>query len=320
MNKHIVCAAVLAVLAGTAAAQQTNVTIYGKLDLGVGQKIGTKDKDVIDAAGSRLGFRGTEDLGGGLSAQFQIEHRFNPDDGTANATFWQGQSWVGLNSPYGSLKLGRQYMAAWIVQNEIDPWGGDTVAGLRDIGTRPKDDLITKASRVGDTRVADLVRYDVKFGSVAVAATVGATPAGKTDRPVAFGATWKSGPAFVGLGYENPANDKDRVLTVGGTYDLGMVKLAAAYAAGKTTADADTTSWLLGGTVPFGALDVKIGYAKTTVEAAGSDKSIGKFGLGAHYNLSKRTKVYADVAKVTGNLSDSLVKKTGFDLGVQHNF
>jgi predicted porin len=91
MRKTPALAAVALLAAiGAGAQAQSNVTVYGKLDLGYGKPIGTDLDQMLDAAGSRLGFRGTEDLGGGLKALFGIEHRFNPDTGLPAAIFWHG--------------------------------------------------------------------------------------------------------------------------------------------------------------------------------------------------------------------------------------
>ncbi|MBK6786810.1 MAG: porin [Betaproteobacteria bacterium] len=93
MKKSLLALAALTAFAGAASAQ-SSVTIGGKLDLAAGKMIGSADKGLFDTPGSRLNFGGVEDLGGGLRAVFGIEHRFNPDDGTANSAsnFWQGYS------------------------------------------------------------------------------------------------------------------------------------------------------------------------------------------------------------------------------------
>src|SRR5207248_624333 len=106
MKKSLLALAVLGAFAGAASAQ-SSVTIYGSLDQAVARGNGGTAGNNGGPAGnpsvtnngkawflqqsnaSRLGFRGNEDLGGGLSAQFQIEHRFTPDDGNSNAVFWQ---------------------------------------------------------------------------------------------------------------------------------------------------------------------------------------------------------------------------------------
>lgn len=97
------------------AAAQSSATTCGIVDNNVGWGKGslTSLKRVGSGgyAGSRLGFRGADDLGGGLRALFLIEHGFNADDGAAAspATFWNRQAYVGLASPWGEVLLGRQY-------------------------------------------------------------------------------------------------------------------------------------------------------------------------------------------------------------------
>ena len=82
MKKTLI--ALAAVAATSAAFAQSSVTVYGKVDIGISNAIGGAAKaetGLNEAAGSRLGFRGTEDLGGGLKANFILEHRFQPDSG-----------------------------------------------------------------------------------------------------------------------------------------------------------------------------------------------------------------------------------------------
>ena len=80
MKKSLLALVVLGAFAGAASAQ-SSVTIFGKIDQALGKRVGQKDRQVIDTAGSRIAFRGYEDLGGGLGALFAIEHRFTPDTG-----------------------------------------------------------------------------------------------------------------------------------------------------------------------------------------------------------------------------------------------
>src|SRR5262245_51148723 len=126
MKKSLLALAVLGAFAGAASAQ-SSVTIYGSLDLGIAKSNGgtagnnggqagngaqAKAWTLQSANAPRLGFRGNEDLGGGLSAQFQIEHRFNPDTGQVNnlGIFWQGRSYMQLSSAAaGRIYLGRDY-------------------------------------------------------------------------------------------------------------------------------------------------------------------------------------------------------------------
>src|SRR6185503_18517156 len=141
MKKSLLALAVLGAFAGAASAQ-SSVTIYGSLDLAVTKgnggtaanngANGTSEAWIMkQSASSRLGFRGNEDLGGGLSAQFQIEHRFTPDDGAAANPFWAGRSYVQLTSAAaGSVYLGREYDPAFWPAVKSDPFGWDGVGQI----------------------------------------------------------------------------------------------------------------------------------------------------------------------------------------------
>lgn len=316
MKKSLIALAVLGTFAGAASAQ-SSVTIYGFIDQALAKPIGTEDKQVVDGAqfggGSRLGFRGVEDLGGGYKATFGIEHRLSADTGTQTSAtnFWQGYSTVGLVTPFGAVNLGRQYTPAFLmIQNQIDPFGGETVAQGRDTGMRFGG--ITKA------RVSDSVRYDLSVAGFNLGASIAeGAPNGGTDKPFSIAANYAAGPFWVGIGYENPAADEDKAWNIGGRYNFGFATAALGYGKGTTAAGLDAKGWIVGATVPFGAFDFKAQYSKNDVDVIGETK---KVGVGVHYNLSKRTKVYADVGKVGGSATAALDHKTGYDLGLKHTF
>ena len=106
MKKQLLALSLLAAFAGMAHAQ-TSVTIYGLMDTGLVKETGS-DLKMGEWNSSRLGFRGTEDLGGGYKATFQLEKRFYVNDGTINGVDWDGASNVGLAGPFGAVRLGRQ--------------------------------------------------------------------------------------------------------------------------------------------------------------------------------------------------------------------
>lgn len=139
MKKSLIALALVGAFASAAQAAESNYTIYGRLDLGI-VKSNVKGDDSVqlnNGTQSRLGFKGVEDLGNGLKGKFQIEHRFNADDGstrengadTANGAdrFWRGQAWVGLAGEFGEVRLGRQYDALAGTSDQVDPFGGDYV-------------------------------------------------------------------------------------------------------------------------------------------------------------------------------------------------
>jgi len=114
MKKSLIA---LAALAATASFAQSSVTVYGKANIGFQSTNGSKTAlvDQPDGSGSRFGFRGTEDLGGGLKANFTLESGFNLNNGTndkdsATNQQFQRQSWAGLSSAtLGEVRMGRQY-------------------------------------------------------------------------------------------------------------------------------------------------------------------------------------------------------------------
>ena len=117
--KSLTLAPIAALLCAAAAAPafaQSSVTIYGRLNETIeNQKVGTGSaKWVEQNNSSRIGFKGTEDMGGGLKAGFQIEHGFAPDTGAANAVFWGRRSEVNLgSSTFGTVRLGNMVSEAY---------------------------------------------------------------------------------------------------------------------------------------------------------------------------------------------------------------
>lgn len=308
MKKSLLALAVLGAFAGAASAQ-SSVTLYGKLDLGFAKAAGSADKQVADGSRSRVGFRGVEDLGGGLKAMFQFEHRFNPDDGTVtNAAFWHGISTVGLGGSFGTVNLGRQYTAAFSLATDvIDPFGGYTVAGLR-------DESLTKS--VARLRTDNSVRYDGAFGGLKVAADIAETPAGGVDRPYSVAAQYAAGPFMVAASYDNPTGANDNLATLGGSYTFGPAKVSLGIGRGDNNSNVRVKQALAGVTVSVGAAgQVLAGYAQEEVGTADATK---KVSLGYRHNLSKRTQLYTDVTRVNDLLSKT--EKTGYDFGVIHTF
>ena len=308
MKKSLLALAVLGAFAGAASAQ-SSVTLYGKLDLGFAKAAGSADKQVADGSKSRVGFRGVEDLGGGLKAMFQFEHRFNPDDGTVtNAAFWHGISTVGLGGSFGTVNLGRQYTAAFSLATDvIDPFGGYTVAGLR-------DESLTKS--VARLRTDNSVRYDGAFGGLKVAADIAETPAGGVDRPYSVAAQYAAGPFMVAASYDNPTGANDNLATLGGSYTFGPAKVSLGIGRGDNDSNVRVKQALAGVTVSVGAAgQVLAGYAQEEVGTADATK---KVSLGYRHNLSKRTQLYTDVTRINDAIKNT--EKTGYDFGVIHTF
>src|SRR5438105_2978235 len=129
MKKSLLVLAILAAQAGLASAQ-SNVTLYGVVDLGIERTSLSPGASVLRLSsgiqsGSRWGLKGKEDLGGGLSAAFQLESGFDASTGAPGqgGRAFGRQAWVGLNGGFGSLKLGRQYTPIFGALDTIDPFG-----------------------------------------------------------------------------------------------------------------------------------------------------------------------------------------------------
>ncbi|GCL65325.1 porin [Pseudaquabacterium pictum] len=333
MKKSLIAFAALATIAGAASAQ-SSVTLYGRLDLSINKPTGSALKNMSNGSGSRFGVRGVEDLGGGLSAFFNLEHRFDADTGAqsagpvaagnnANAAplsrFWTGRSIVGLQGGFGKITLGREYTTAFLMsQLAADPWGWDTVVSGTPTGGL--NQLITGGA-IARVRNDSSLTYNFS----AAGFSLGAQIAESSDtinkfnkRPFNFAVSYAAGPVALMLGYEKTGQvqkDSAKWLTVNGTFNLGAVKLGALYGKGNTDAGADHKSYLLTAVAPLGQGEFRASYGRLKNETANVDAAKG-FAVGYHYALSKRTTLYTDFLRNTALATN----KTGYDFGIKHNF
>lgn len=333
MKKSLLALAALGVFAGAAMAQ-SSVTLYGLIDENVGKDIGSKAKRISQGASSRLGFRGVEDLGGGMQAFFQIEHRFRPWNGTINGgntvngsvvTFWQARSYVGLRGGFGDVRVGREYDGAFFHGEAVaDPWGWETVASSLTLpvtaGSNSSNFNVNNAityttpTMGGLSATAQVAESNNNCGATSVAAGTSLTAgASCAKRPYSFGASYAGGPLSVGFGYANPGNLNDNWMSLRASYDLGAVKLWGFLGNGKNAADAKVKSWMLAATAPVGGGEFRAGVMQRKDAGVKTTQGVA---LGYHYALSKRTTVYADFA----NNSKAAAEKSGYDFGVKHSF
>lgn len=352
MKKSLLALAVLGAFAGAASAQ-SSVTIYGSLDLAVTKGNGgtaanngangtSKAWLEKQSNASRLGFRGNEDLGGGLSAQFQIEHRFTPDDGAAatNAPFWQGRSYVQLSSAtLGRVYLGREYTPAFWIQNKSDPFGNDGVAqfgaSFSWAGFATPSTVVTNNASTSNTRASNTVGYkSPNFNGLTVNAAVGLGEA-LVPRDSGINVEYAAGPIYAGFGYEKlnglnaAAGDGNSLVNLAFHYDFGVVKPIFYYARAKVAGGTLTNKTaFIGALAPIGPGTLKAGYGRETREtvAPNSLGNISKLGLGYDYPLSKRTNLYADLSfgrqsdDVTAGVVTSYTNNRAAALGLKHTF
>lgn len=316
------------------AAAQSSVTIYGLMDVAVGQYDGVKKTTIMNTgATSRLGFRGAEDLGGGLKAIFQLEHQLNPDDGTMYnpSAFFSGRSTVGLEGFFGRITLGREVNASHYVEAGADPFGQDGLpAGY---GARGG---ISQANggpgQIDTVRTNNSVNYAYTLGAFTFRAQgafrEGSDPTGNS--PYSASLIYASGPLQLGISTLNPSKVNDNWSYVSGQYDFNVARLFAGYGEGRNTYDQKMRNGMLGVLVPIGPWQVKATYSRTE---ANGESIQDRFALGGYYYLSKRTIVYAETT------NDSKAGQfiygtsgwqrpgtpvnftgTGYDVGLRHYF
>ena len=330
MKKTLLALAVLGTLAGTASAQ-TNVTIYGVVDAGVswidnGAAAGNTvrmDSGLLN--GSRLGFRGTEDLGGGLSANFQIENGFDSTTGAATqgGLLFGRQAWVGLSNNLGAVKLGRQNNVLYVASAFVyDPFG-ISLAGDA-----------SKFFKLYGSRTDNAVDFSVKAGGVTGELAYGfGEVAGNNsgNRQLGVMLRYKAGPVDALLAYHRQNNatgtDNAKTTLLGGNYDFGRAKVYAAYAWDKGLGALDQRDALIGVGVPVGGVGtVLASYIRKTDKAVANADS-NQIALGYVHDLSKRTALYTSYSRVSNDgaanyggaaVAGATVKL--FDFGVRHRF
>lgn len=329
MKKSLLALAVIGSFAGTASAQ-TNVSIYGVVDAGIvlekGGAAGSVSKLTSGvASASRIGFRGTEDLGGGLSANFVLENGFNEDTGALTGGLLFGrQAYVGLKGGFGATNFGRQYTPHYLVSAAADPFGNGMAGRFTNLmansGTRMDNTVkYTSPSMGGFTG-----ELAYGFGEVA----------GNNSGSRAIGASlnYGAGPLKVGLGYHKlnnaAATDSAKNTVIGGTYDFGVAKAHLAYGKNKGTGTVDNNDLLVGATVPFGPHKLLASFIRKDDDSA-LNRDANQWALGYSYALSKRTDFYTAYARINnkrgatftvGNNTEAGSGNKAFNLGVRHTF
>ena len=338
MKKLVMAAAVLGAFAGTAQAQ-TSVTLYGIADGDVRfdkTNIGTlRSVDSGGESGSRWGIRGTEDLGGGLKANFIFEQGFDLSDNSVpqgsigggasgglggastqnhsstGSRIFGRTSTIGLAGPFGEVRFGRGYNPLFLVQATADPFGAGFVAQISNLYVN------------NNIRNDNAIYYDTpKFYGVQLSGVYqlgesttdnAATQKKRGNDRYGAGITFANGPIYAGAGYEQIRANTDayraRTADVDVSYDFGFVKPMLGYWRTRNDNAAPTAlrlreSVYTGGvTVPFGAFTFlgQFSYLrdKSTLNSGVNygTPTVRNYGLGVRYSLSKRTILYAGYSR-----------------------
>ena len=329
MKKSLIALAVMAV-SGVAVAQST-VTLYGYGDLGYGKSIANGAKTQMnpgtaDVGGLRIGLRGTEDLGGGLKASFQMESstiagdtgRTGVNNGKTYANgVWNGAAadetkrndggvdfaralWVGLSGGFGTVQIGRQ------TRPSVSALAGFSSSGWRGTAADINAGLVWAISPASRLSAATVYVSPTISGLTArvgyVTANESSAASGDVTSTTELTLNYGAGPLGLAVAY---ANDKgvEKSYAVSASYDLGVARVAGTY----SDPSGASKGYALNVKAPMGATSLWAEYARNTAS------KVTSFELGADYALSKRT-------ALTAAMNKTKAIDAGFYAGVRHSF
>jgi len=341
--KKLVIAAAVAAIAAPAMAQ--NVSIYGVMDVNVqshkksGGSSVTRQAGAGSFASSQLGFKGTEDLGGGLKAFFELRDEF---DMANQADFNFGQeSHVGLEGSFGKIRLGTTDITP------VQTFDGGSAAGqFGNVTNNP-----SASYSGGTTAIVELGKdaqnafaytspsfsgFQVHLGHATGHNSSTVDDQDADTNSVAL--TYANGPIYVGVGSSNLSGSGVKAMkhdALAASYDFKVAKVGVSYAvfeSSVTTDSKDTKVTIVSASVPLsGALTLRAGYMMGKIDGETSNEAKG-FVVGGTYSLSKRTTAYAHYTKVT-NESDGAFgwagttaptvrgqDPTAIGVGISHSF
>lgn len=334
MKKSLVALAVLA--ASGASFAQSTVTLYGladvflgsvKTDNGAGTSTTTS---VLNSGGvntSRWGVKGSEDLGGGLKANFLLEQGFTLDNGasTVAGQAFSRQSYVGFSGGFGEVKLGKVWTAF------------DDVSGASDA-------MFDAAALAPMNIIFKSTGYQANPGNTVYYATpamggFGAAVSYSLDEKVAgaaavtsFNVSYGAGPVAVHLGYQSEditntalLPEDQKFTRLGATYDFGVATAKLTYGKVNNLGNAtgvDTTEYQIGADFPVSAaLTLSASYAKSDESGLAFNPSRKGYGIAGAYTLSKRTFLYGGYSyNTTTQAGAGDATGSALAVGVQHKF
>ena len=341
MKKSLIALAVLA--SSGAAMAQSSVTVYGRLDASVGsEKIGAPNAQSIsrlysgNLTTSRLGFRGTEDLGGGLKAIFGLETGLNVDNPTGAATsLGDRAAFVGLSGGFGTIKLGRHDTSfddirdlmvssnVWdsgvfaTTESTVGTTGYNAVGGanLGDYGDRANNQIRYESPSFGGFSAGVSYAFDEQVAPI------------KQDI-TAFNLRYKAGNLDVGYAYQENKNaavaaSNLEYNTVAAAYNFGTFRVSGGWNQVKNKAARKSDTYTVGVNVPVNAFDFSLGYSTAKAKQTGVTTEKGDaFSAGVTYSMSKRTRLYAlitngDIENAAGVTQR---KRDIYAVGVAHVF
>ena len=296
--------AVLALLGSTAAFAQSSVTLYGRVNTTVErQEVGNVKTTGLFNNASRFGFKGTEDLGGGLKAGFNFESGLDLDNGNnlgSGGGFWGRAANLWLGGNWGTFKMGRSLTPSFY---GVAVWELTGTANYSVVGATFGFANSLRNNSQFSYKTPNLGGFSAELGYVL-------KPDNGDRAKWDVNAIYANGPIGVGLS-ANKTKGTSTNYAIGGKYNFGNFALAASYANVNDAANAKRRGFSLGGTATFGAASLTLDLTRDTKnEWTGKKYTNGL--VEAKYALSKRTFVYGAFLR----LDDT----NNYGIGVRHNF
>ena len=312
MKKSLIALAVLA--ASGAAMAQSSVTLYGVVDLGIGKlgkgKVAMQGGQIVNNGVSRIGFRGVEDLGGGLKVGFNYEQGINAENGAAGGYERQANVWV--DGGFGQFKMGRALTPSY---NGMEVWEllGAPIYSV--VGNTYG--YVGKASARNSSQFSYKTPVFSGFSGEIGFVTKG--DFGNDKSKVDANISYVNGPLGVAFSYSKVTKAKANY-ALGGKYNFGTFELAASY---NDARDYDVnpnvgrrSGFTIGGLVKFENMSLALDVARDTkhqaVNPAVKYKKYTNAVVEAKYALSKRTFFYADYLRLDST--------NNYGIGLRHNF
>jgi len=353
MKKSLMALSLLGAFAGVAHAQ-TAVQIYGNVDVGFIKRSG-QTLNIGKRANNTLGFKGTEELGSGLKALFQLEMRYEPDTGT-NENFtrplFQGQSRVGLQGAFGMVRLGRGLTPFQEVIGSFEPFHGIpspagfyTDLAVAGYTSQPLDPLGSSNNRFSNALFYNspvVAGFQINAAGATKEANNGAPLIGRGTpeapqygpnaeaavNPFSVAATYNNGPYAAMLAYERNGVATKLWSIAASVAPIPQLRVMALY----TRQDQDetrpfsprTNAWVVGAAYTMGPGKLLAGYGQKDPDVA--VEKTRQFSIGYEYSLSRRTYLYVDASRkwdITDPFSGQLLPRADvnhFDVGVNHSF
>lgn len=351
MKHNAALLAVLGTVMGAAAQAQGSVTISGIADAAA-RSVDNSGRGSLQSlvsgsnSTSRLIVRGSEDLGGGLSASFHLEHGLALDTGAPTGAFWDRRSTLSLaGKGLGELRLGRDFVPTYVGWSRFDPFSYVGVAGSNNlISGTPQGPIRVGFGTGANTTVrsSNGLQYLLPGGIGGVEGGLMVAPGeGVLERVLGGRIGWAGGPAVVSLAHVvsrpvNAALDDFKDTALAGSWNFGPARVSGGWRQFRQGA-AKQTNLLVGLVVPLGSHEIKASWGRA--DLAGRVRALNvdandatQLGLGYVMHLSKRSALYAHHARIDNRGAATFVipggpaglagggKSTAFEIGLRHAF